>query len=74
MKNKLLFTWFLISALNACQPALADPTPKKKNALKTQTTAKYHECINTVKQVASKDDDIVGMIIRCRELAINSTK
>ncbi len=41
-----------------------------KSTQRDRATAEYNRCIDTVKRVASKEDDVVGMIARCREYAL----
>lgn len=41
-----------------------------KSTQRDRATAEYNRCIDTVKRVASKDDDVIGMIARCREYAL----
>lgn len=41
-----------------------------KSTQRDRAATEYNRCIDTVKRVASKEDDVVGMIARCREYAL----
>ena len=62
MKNHSILIAALIMA--SCSPNAMADTKRDK------ATAEYKHCIDTVKRVASKNDDLVGMIARCREYAL----
>lgn len=70
-RSRTILALALIVVLQACSPnAMADTKPTQRD----KASAEYKRCINTVKRVASKDDDVVGMIVRCREYALKQQR
>lgn len=43
------------------------------NTERNMATTKYKRCINAAKRVSSKDD-VVGMIVRCREYSLKQQR
>ena len=67
----------LTIALLVSLQVLADTSVEREVKRKpryVQVTAKYHKCVERVKRDYNpKTDDAIGMIIRCRQWAINTT-
>lgn len=77
MRNKaILILWFATTLAITAKAETVQPAKAEMKARRARVTATYNTCIRNARANfdPKRDADFVGMIIKCREYAVMTTK